>query len=124
MVRGDLRRRFSSNDTHRSHPDQLGQAWDLGSERDIPSDMATGATRLVDAKGDDPRSIFEDHAMPAVHELMRDIPEEDDGNAERTTEARLQRVHRNLGHPSNILLVQILKGGKGTRERDRGDHKA
>ena len=51
-----------------------------------------------------------DEAMPAVHELLREIPDDDEGGAERTTEWRLQRVHRNLGHPSNRLLVQILKG--------------
>ena len=40
---------------------------------------------------------------------MEDIPDDDEGSAERSTEWRLQRVHRNLGHPSNRLLVQILK---------------
>merc|ERR1712079_723966 len=53
-----------------------------------------------------------EESMPVVHELMQDIPEDDEGNAERSTEARLQRVHRNLGHPSNRLLVQILKEAK------------
>ena len=53
-----------------------------------------------------------EEAMPAVHELMRDLPEDDEGTVEKTTEARLQRVHRNLGHPSNRLLVQISKEAK------------
>ena len=53
-----------------------------------------------------------DEAMPAVHELLREIPDDDEGGAERTTEWRLQRVHRNLGHPSNRLLVQILREAK------------
>ena len=53
-----------------------------------------------------------DEAMPAVRELLREFPDDDEGGAERTTEWRLQRVHRNLGHPSNRLLVQILTGAK------------
>lgn len=51
-------------------------------------------------------------AMPAVHQLLREIPEDDEGDIERTTEQRLMRVHRNLGHPSNRLLVQILREAK------------
>ena len=50
--------------------------------------------------------------MPAVHELMKDIPDDDEGPAEQSMERRLQRVHRNLGHPPNRLLVQILKEAK------------
>ena len=50
--------------------------------------------------------------MPVVHELMRDIPDDDEGSAEKSTEQRLQRVHRNLGHPPNRLLVQILREAK------------
>merc|ERR1712079_210802 len=50
--------------------------------------------------------------MPVARELMQDIPEDDEGHAERSTEARLQRVRRNLGHPPNRLLVQILKEAK------------
>ena len=48
-------------------------------------------------------------AMPAMHELMKDIPGEDEGNVEKNTVQRLQRVHRNLGHPPNRLPVHILK---------------
>ena len=47
--------------------------------------------------------------MPAIHQLMQDIPDDDEGGAEKSAEQRLQRVHRNLGHPSNRLLVQILQ---------------
>ena len=50
--------------------------------------------------------------MPAVHELMKDIPDDAEGPAEQSMERRLQRVHRNLGHPPNRLLVQILKEAK------------
>ena len=53
-----------------------------------------------------------DEAMPAVHELLREIPDDDEGGAERTTEWRLQRVHRNLGHPPNRLIVHILREAK------------
>ena len=53
-----------------------------------------------------------DEVNPAVHELMKDIPDDDEGGAEKTTEWRLQRVHRNLGHPSNRLLVQLLTEAK------------
>ena len=38
--------------------------------------------------------------------------EDDEGDAEKSSEQRLMRVHRNLGHPSNRLLVQILKEAK------------
>ncbi len=47
--------------------------------------------------------------MPAVSELMQDIPEDDDGNSSLQ---KLMRVHRNLGHPPNRLLAQILKEAK------------
>ena len=50
--------------------------------------------------------------MPVVNELFRDVPDDDEGNAERSSEQRLMRVHRNLGHPSNRLLVQLLKEAK------------
>ena len=50
--------------------------------------------------------------MPVVSELLRDIPEDDEGGAERSSEQRLLRVHRNLGHPSNRLLVQLLREAK------------
>ena len=50
--------------------------------------------------------------MPVVNELFRDVPDDDEGSAERTSEQRLMRVHRNLGHPSNRLLVQLLKAAK------------
>ena len=50
--------------------------------------------------------------MPVVHELMREIPDDDEGSVETSTEQLLQRVHRNLGHPPNRLLVHILKEAK------------
>ena len=50
--------------------------------------------------------------MPVVSDLLRDIPDDDEGGAERSSEQRLMRVHRNLGHPSNRLLVQLLKEAK------------
>ena len=50
--------------------------------------------------------------MPTVHELMRDIPDDDEGSAELSSQQRRMRVHRHLGHPSNRLLVQILKEAK------------
>ena len=50
-----------------------------------------------------------EEVMPAIHELMRDILDDDGGRVVPSTEERLMRVHRNLGHPSNRLLVQILK---------------
>ena len=57
-------------------------------------------------------SQLPEEAMPAMHELMKDIPDEDEGSIEKSTEQRLQRVHRNLGHPPNRLLVHILKEAK------------
>ena len=53
-----------------------------------------------------------DEVMPAIHQLMQDIPDDDEGGADKSAEQRLQRVHRNLGHPSNRLLVQILQEAK------------
>ena len=53
--------------------------------------------------------------MPVISELLRDIPEDDEGGAERSSEQRLMRVHRNLGHPSNRLLVQLLKEAKAPK---------
>ena len=50
--------------------------------------------------------------MPIIHQLLKDIPDDDEGNTERSSEQRLMRVHRNLGHPSNRLLVQILREAK------------
>ena len=50
--------------------------------------------------------------MPVIHQLMKDIPDDDEGDAEKSSEQRLMRVHRNLGHPPNRLLVQILKEAK------------
>ena len=54
----------------------------------------------------------DDHAMPAVAEVMRDIPEEDEGDAEQSSLQRLMRVHRNLDQPPNRLLAHILKEAK------------
>ena len=45
---------------------------------------------------------------PVVSELQKGIPEDDKGKEEQSQFNRLMRVHRNLGHPSNRLLVQIL----------------
>ena len=58
----------------------------------------------------DPEKFYD--VMPAVHDLMKDIPDDDEGPAEQSIERRLQRVHRNLGHPPNRLFVQILKEAK------------
>ena len=38
-------------------------------------------------------------AMPIVNELFRGVPGDEEGNGERSSEQRLMRVHRNLGHP-------------------------
>ena len=54
----------------------------------------------------------DDTAFPAVAEIMRDIPEDDEGEKEEEAMQRLMRVHKNLGHPSNRLLAQILKEAK------------
>ena len=51
----------------------------------------------------------EDTAFPVVSGVMRDIPEDDEGEKEREAMQKLMRVHKNLGHPSNRLLVHILK---------------
>ena len=45
-------------------------------------------------------------------ELLRDIPETDEGSEEEKRKQMLLRVHKNLGHPSNRLLAQILKEAK------------
>ena len=65
-------------------------------------------------------------AFPVITELQKDIPgeEEDPTNyeARRCQAVRLMRVRRNLGHPSNRLLVQILteaKAPKGVIEMAR-----
>ena len=65
-------------------------------------------------------------AFPVVTELQKDIPEEGEDQtsykARRFQADRLMRVHRNLGHPSNRLLVQILteaKAPKGVIEMAR-----
>ena len=57
-------------------------------------------------------SCIPEEAMPVISDLLRDIPDDDEGGAERSSEQRLMRVHRNLGHPSNRLLVQLLKEAK------------
>ena len=54
----------------------------------------------------------EEEVMPVVSDLLRDIPDDDEGGAERSSEQRLMRVDRNLGHPSNRLQVQLLKEAK------------
>ena len=53
-----------------------------------------------------------DPVMPSVAEVMRDIPEDDEGDAEPSSLQKLMRVHRNLGHPPNRLLAQSLKEAK------------
>ena len=53
-----------------------------------------------------------EEVMPVVSDLLRDIPDDDEGDAERSSEQRRMRVHRHLGHPSNLLLVQLLKEAK------------
>ena len=59
-----------------------------------------------------PDQTSPEEIMPIVHELRKDIPDDDEGQAERKSEQTLLRVHKNLGHPSNRLLVQILKEAK------------
>ncbi len=54
----------------------------------------------------------DDSALPAVAEIMQDMPEDDDGKQEQQSEQKLMRLHKNLGHPSNRLLTQILKEAK------------
>ena len=53
-------------------------------------------------------SCHPEEAMPVISDLLRDIPDDGEGGAERSSEQRLLHVHRNLGHPSNRLLVQLL----------------
>ena len=60
-------------------------------------------------------SCHPEEAMPVISDLLRDIPDDDGGGAEISSEQRLMRVHRNLGHPSNRLLVQILKEAKSPK---------
>ena len=43
---------------------------------------------------------------------MKDIAEDQEGDQEQQTMQRLLKIHKNLGHPSNKLLVQILKVAK------------
>ena len=51
--------------------------------------------------------------MPALTEILRDVPDTaEDERAEAKQMAQLMRVHRNLGHPSNRLYVQILRDAK------------
>ena len=57
----------------------------------------------------------DESAFPAVAEIMQDIPEDDDGDQEKKTEQNLMRLHKNLGHPSNRLLTQILKEAKAPK---------
>ena len=52
---------------------------------------------------------------PIVSELQKDIPDDDEGDMEQRQRNRLMRVHRNLGHPSNRLLVQILTEAKAPK---------
>ena len=50
-----------------------------------------------------------------MSELQKDIPDDDEGDIEQRQKNRLMRVHRNLGHPSNRLLVQILTEAKAPK---------
>ena len=59
----------------------------------------------------------QEEAYPAVSEFMIDIAEDDEGDQEQKTMQRLLRIHKNLGHPSNKLLVQILKEAKAGPQR-------
>ena len=43
---------------------------------------------------------------------MKDVPSDDEGPLEVRQMNRLMHVHKNLGHPSNRLLVKILKDAK------------
>ncbi len=59
-----------------------------------------------------PDEVSLEEIMPVVHVLKQDIPDDDEGQAEKKSEQTLRRVHKNLGHPSNRLLEQILKEAK------------
>ena len=50
-------------------------------------------------------------AAPSIAEVLQPPPE-DSEDAERTTLTRLRRIHANLCHPSNRLLIRILKEAK------------
>ena len=54
---------------------------------------------------DNPCLACLESACPAVPDLMKEIPEDDEGRQELSQEQRLRRVHNNLGHPSNRLLA-------------------
>ena len=47
-----------------------------------------------------------------IGEALREVPDDDEGPLEQRQENRLMHIHRNLGHPSNRLFVQILKDAK------------
>ena len=71
---------------------------------------ACGSCALASQSGCE--KCLDDSAFPAVAEVMQDIPEDDEGEKEKEAMQRLMRVHKNLGHPSNRLLAQILKEAK------------
>ena len=72
-----------------------------------------GSFTAIARHGCDKCSDFDTElAMPVVADVMRDIPEDDEGAAEQNSRQLLLRTHRNLGHPPNRLLSQILKEAK------------
>ena len=55
----------------------------------------------------------DEFVMVVVTDIVKDILDYDEhGKAEMTSLQRLHRVHKNLGHPPNRLLVQILREAK------------
>ena len=55
-----------------------------------------------------------DTACPAsrIGEVMKEVPDDDEGPLEQRQFNRIMHIHRNLGHPSNRLFVHILTDAK------------
>ena len=61
------------------------------------------------------RSQCMDCAFPVVPDIFKDIPMDDEGEIEENTLAKVRRIHNNLGHPSNRVLLQIFKEAKAPK---------
>ena len=84
--------------------DDVFQCFTCG-EHDYTSDCAYSTLfHAAVCNGGKPDDVF-----PAVSEILREPPEEDEGEFEQQQLSRLRRVHNNLGHPSNLLLDNILR---------------
>ena len=79
---------------------------DCGSSTMVSS-PGLGCVKCTGMTSDDTESI-----MPAVAEVMMEIPADDEGEVEHSSLQKLMRIHRNLGHSPNRLLSQILKEAK------------